>query len=95
MFRIEYTTGLTVSITISENPGTGASWVDGDPLIDWGDGTGYSGAVDGQRYSHTYDTYDTYTIKIDGTNDCGEVASYEEDITLVQCPIPTCSFVVD
>lgn len=94
MFNIEYTSGLIVSITVTTSPGAGESWVTGDPVISWGDGATTGSVLDGRAYSHTYASYDTYTIGLDGENTpCGKTAGDEKSITLVEdCPDVTASF---
>ena len=87
MFGIEYTSGLTVSVTVTASPGSGSSWISGDPVISWGDGTTTTHVLNGRAYSHTYSSYGTYTISLEGENECGGICGDEKSITLVEeCP---------
>ena len=93
MFGIEYTSGLTVSVTVTADPGEGSSWVSGDPVISWGDGTTTTSVLNGRAYSHTYSSYGTYTIMFEGENECGGTCGDEKSITLVEeCPEVTITY---
>ena len=93
MFEIEYTSGLTVSITVTANPGEGSSWISGDPVISWGDGTTTTNVLNGRAYSHTYSSYGTYTISFEGENICGGTCGDEQSVTLVkECPEVTIEY---
>ena len=88
-FEIQYTEGLTVSITVTSDPGAGASWSLNHPVIDWGDGSTTTGAASG-IHSHTYSKYGTYMITYTATNNCGITCTDSESIPLWTCPVPTC-----
>ena len=87
--EIQYTEGLTVSITVTSDPGAGASWFLNHPVIDWGDGSTTTGAASG-IHSHTYSKYGTYMITYTATNNCGITCTDSESIPLWTCPTPTC-----
>jgi len=87
MFGIEYTSGLTVSVTVTADPGGGSSWISGDPVILWGDGSTTTSVLNGRAYSHTYSSYGTYTIMFEGENECGGICGDEKSITLVEAAI--------
>ena len=95
-FEIQYTDGLTVSITVTADPGTGGTWLTDHPIISWGDETETTGATTGTTYTHTYPSYATYAIQLDANIDeCDATSSDTKSVTLVEpCPEPTLAFEV-
>ena len=78
--------GRTATLNISEIfPGTGESWVAGDPVIDWGDGQ-ISTNVTGTSISHTYTRIGSYNILLEGENDCGNNCSHTETVITLENP---------
>ena len=78
--------GKRVTLDISEvSPGTDESWSDGDPTIDWGDGTSTTD-VTGTSISHTYASIGSYTIVLEGENDCEESCSHTETVVVMENP---------
>lgn len=62
---------LDITLDISKvSPGSGESWIYGDPVIDWGDGTS-TGNVVGMTISHAYQTVGNYSIRLEGESRCG------------------------
>ena len=95
MIEIQYLSGLTVSVTVAADPGTDATWFTDYPAIDWGDGSAMTTNATSGTYSHTYSSYDTYTITYTAMNNCGETATDHASVTLWECPTPTCSISID
>ena len=73
-FEIQYTDGLTVSITVTADPGTGGSWLPNHPIISWGDGTEsdwlepYGNKVS-RTAAHSWTKSGTYDVKVKAKDD--------------------------
>ena len=78
--------GKIVTLNISEvHPGTGELWKAGDPTIDWGDGTSTTD-VTGTTISHTYTNICSYTMVLEGENDCEAICSHTETVVVMENP---------
>jgi hypothetical protein len=77
--------GRNISIDIQNvSPGLNEVWADGDPQIDWGDGTTPETPV-GTTASHEYPNIDKYyTITLSGQNTCHRECVHTEDIHVVK-----------
>jgi hypothetical protein len=71
---------LDITLDISKvSPGSGESWIYGDPVIDWGDGTSTEN-VAGVTISHAYQTVGNYSIRLEGESGCGESCFHIEHV---------------
>lgn len=78
--------GRDISINTSNvSPGIGETWMDGDPLIEWGDGATTSNAT-GATASHTYTNIGEYTIMLSGQNVCLATCEHYEDVLVIENP---------
>ena len=81
-----YLCNRTIKVDLSRiNPGDGQTWLTGEPVLSWGDGSQDTEARSG-TISHTYENIGTYTISLDGENDCNETCSRSEDIFVIENP---------
>ena len=86
---IQYASGKTVSITMSIDPGAGATLTP-NSYISWGDGL-ESLLLGNPNPTHTYASYGTYNITLYVENSCGGTCSDTHSITLVDpCAGITC-----
>ena len=84
-----YICGRTVKVDLSRvNPGDGQTWLTGEPVLSWGDGSQNTEARSG-TISHTYENIGAYTISLDGENDCNETCFHSEDIFVIENPAIT------
>jgi len=85
------TSGLTVSVSVSANPGAGQSYSETSlPTVNWGDGLNETAPSLPGTLQHTYKNAGTYNIEFSIANDCGKTCKTTEQVA-VEEPVTSCT----
>jgi PKD repeat protein len=72
---------FTATVPVTVSSGATFRW-------DFGDNSGYTDATTSDVVGHTYDTCDTYTVRVEATNAWGNMVIGEKEVQIDKCLNP-------